>query len=57
MFISICCIFYFIINKGNASAKDIYNLIKILSCDFKNKYNVELETEIKYLGEFNEINR
>ena len=41
----------FVINKGNATAKDIYTLI----CDVKEKvreqFSVELEPEVIFLGE------
>ncbi len=42
----------FIINKGNASAKDIYNLIKHIQKTIYERFGVKLETEIKLLGKF-----
>ena len=42
----------FIINKGNAAAKDIYNLIKHIQRTVYERYGVNLETEIKLLGKF-----
>ena len=42
----------FIVNKGNAAAKDIYNLIKHVQRTVYERYGVTLETEIKLLGEF-----
>jgi UDP-N-acetylmuramate dehydrogenase len=47
----------FIINKNKASANDIYLLMNKLSLDFYDKYGINLDTEIKFLGEFDEINR
>lgn len=41
----------FIINKGNASAKDILDLIKLVQRNVKDKYNVELSTEVRIIGE------
>ncbi len=42
----------FIINKGEAKAKDIYRLIKIIKEKVKEKFNIELELEIQLIGEF-----
>ena len=47
----------FIINYDHATAQDIYKLILELKEDFYKKYNIELETELKLIGEFNETNR
>lgn len=47
----------FIVNYDNAKAIDIQKLINNLSQDFYEKYNVELATEIKFLGDFDETNR
>lgn len=41
----------FIINKGNATAKDILNLISHVQRTIKEKYNVELHTEVRIIGE------
>lgn len=41
----------FIINKGEASASDILNLIKLVQDQVKEKYNVELSTEVRIIGE------
>jgi len=41
----------FIINKGNASAKDILNLIKIVQDKVKEKFDVNLYTEVRIIGE------
>lgn len=45
----------FIINKGNATSKDIYLLINLIKQRIKDKYNIELEQEIKFIGNFNDI--
>lgn len=42
----------FIVNKKNASAKDVYKLINIIKTDVKTYFNVELEPEIKLWGKF-----
>ena len=42
----------FIINQGNATSSDVHNLIKQLQDKFYKTYNEKLETEIKFLGEF-----
>lgn len=41
----------FIVNKGNATCEDVKNLIKHIQKIVKEKFNVELETEVKFLGE------
>lgn len=41
----------FIVNTGNASAQDIIDLIKHIQKTIKEKYGVELETEVKIVGE------
>jgi len=41
----------FIVNKGNATAKDICSLIEYTKQVIKEKFGVELELEIKILGE------
>lgn len=43
----------FIINKGNATAKDITNLIEIVQQTVKEKFGVELHTEVMIVGEDN----
>ena len=47
----------FIINKGNASSEDVINLIQKIKNMFFEKYKINLELEIKLIGEFNEIDR
>jgi len=42
----------FIVNAGKADSNDIYLLIQYVKENVKNKFGVELETEIKILGEF-----
>ena len=41
----------FIVNKGNATANDILELVKYVKKVVKEKYNVELHEEIKLIGE------
>jgi UDP-N-acetylmuramate dehydrogenase len=43
----------FIINAGSASTADIINLIKHIQQAVKEKFGVELETEVRFVGEFN----
>jgi UDP-N-acetylmuramate dehydrogenase len=40
----------FIVNLGKAKAKDVIELIKLIKRKVKNKFNIELEEEIQYLG-------
>jgi len=40
----------FIVNLGEAEAKNIVELIKLIKKEIKNRFNVELEEEIEYLG-------
>lgn len=42
----------FIINRGNASSSDIFNLITQIQNGVRDKFGVNLETEIQLLGEF-----
>lgn len=41
----------FIINKGNATAKDVLNLVKIVKDKVKEKFNENIELEILVLGD------
>ena len=41
----------FIINRGNATASDILNLIKVVQDRVKEKFNVDLYTEVRIIGE------
>lgn len=41
----------FIINKGNATAEDVLNLIKHIQKTVKEKFGVDLDTEVKIIGE------
>ena len=41
----------FIVNNGNATADDVKKLIEYIKFRVKDRYNVELETEIKEVGE------
>ena len=47
----------FIINHSNATASDIYKLIKTIQEEFYQKHKINLECEIKFLGEFDETKR
>jgi len=42
----------FIINKGNATAKNIFDLINYVQKIVYEKFNVKLEPEIKFIGQF-----
>ena len=44
----------FIINHGNASSNDIINLIKVIKNKVKEKFNIDLNLEIKLIGFFKE---
>lgn len=41
----------FIVNKGDATSKDILDLIRYIQKTVKDKFNVELQTEIRLVGE------
>ena len=42
----------FIINAGGATAADVYQLIQHVKTTVKEKFQVELEPEVRFLGEF-----
>lgn len=42
----------FIINEGNATASDVKSLIDLMKSCVKEKFGVELEEEVRYLGEW-----
>lgn len=42
----------FIINKGDATCEDVLNLIKYIQSTVKEKFNVQLEPEIRIVGDF-----
>lgn len=42
----------FVVNKGNATAQDVRTLIQEVQKRVKEQFGVELETEVKFLGEF-----
>src|SRR4030042_6540404 len=42
----------FIINMGGATAADVKALIDLIKLEVKNKFNIDLEEEIRYLGEW-----
>lgn len=41
----------FVINKGNATAQDILDLIKLIQEKVKEKFNVDLYTEVRIIGD------
>jgi UDP-N-acetylmuramate dehydrogenase len=41
----------FVVNLGNATYEDVYNLIKLVQKVVKDKFDIELETEVKIIGE------
>lgn len=41
----------FIVNTGNATAQDVTDLIKLVQMRVKEKFGVDLETEVKIIGE------
>ncbi|WP_315119031.1 UDP-N-acetylmuramate dehydrogenase [uncultured Clostridium sp.] len=43
----------FIINKGNATAKDIIELIEVVQKTVREKYDIDLHTEVMIVGEDN----
>lgn len=44
----------FIVNFRNATSQDVYELIEVVKVRMKNKLGIELQTEIKLLGDFDE---
>lgn len=42
----------FVVNNGDATAQDVYNLIRHVQKTVYEKFGVKLETEVKILGEF-----
>lgn len=42
----------FIVNKGNATAADVYELIKYIQKTVYERFGVKLETEVKLIGKF-----
>lgn len=44
----------FVINTGEATAKDVTNLIKEIQCVVKEKFGILLEPEVKRIGDFSE---
>ncbi len=41
----------FIINKGTASASDILELARVMKSKVKEKFDINLENEVRYLDE------
>lgn len=44
----------FVINRGNATATDVCRLIRDVQNRVREKFGVELQTEVRFLGEFRE---
>lgn len=44
----------FVINTGDATAQDVYRLIRHVQNTIRDKDGIDLETEVKFLGEFRE---
>lgn len=42
----------FVVNNGNATARDVYDVIRHVQKTVFEKFNIRLETEVKMLGEF-----
>lgn len=42
----------FIINRGNATAQDVVNLIKYIQQKIYEKYQIKLEPELRFIGKF-----
>jgi len=42
----------FVVNKGNATAKDIYDLIRYVQNVVYDKFEIRLDTEVKMIGDF-----
>jgi len=45
----------FVINRGQAAAADIRQLISDVQKQVENQFGVKLDTEVRFLGEFNKI--
>ncbi len=45
----------FIINKGGATSTDVYKLIKYVQSEVRSKFGVEMEPEVRFMGEFREV--
>ena len=44
----------FVINRGDATAEDIYRLISLVRCRVREQSGVDLECEVKFIGDFSE---
>ena len=42
----------FFINDGTGTARDYYNLIKLVQHEVRKKFDIELETEIEWVGDW-----
>ena len=41
----------FIVNKGNATARDVLELIEVIKAKVKNTFGIDIETEVIAVGE------
>ena len=41
----------FIVNKGNATARDVLELIEVIKVKVKNTFGIDIETEVITVGE------
>lgn len=42
----------FVVNTGNATAADVYNLIRDVQAEVKSRFGVDLQPEVRFLGSF-----
>lgn len=47
----------FIINTGNATSTDVSQLMKRMYNEVKNKFNIKLSPEVRFIGEMNEVEK
>ncbi len=45
----------FLINLGGATSEDVKNLAKLIKCEIKKKFNINLEEEVQILSEYGKI--
>ena len=43
----------FVVNTGGATAEDVFGLIRHVQAEVKREFGVDLQTEVRFLGEFN----
>ena len=42
----------FVVNTGEATARDVFRLIRHVQAEIKKDFGVDLQTEVRFLGEF-----